>query len=160
MDASPSDDGDWISIKIKDNKKPTLIHKCIFPEYILMLENYQVTVTSTECIRKLSVSMQNFAYSIKGRPIEEVKLDVLKLQMLSRDIGIFTTEVELSPHVSFRSGGFFFKVETRDARIILTKDQQELLLGHLYSIREGARARDEVFMSELENKVNKLNQDS
>ena len=155
VDATPSNDGDWMCIQAND-LKPHYVHKCNLSRAIVDLESRGFNVRAT-ATRKAYVEYS--MYSIMGRPIETVSLDVLDIKVLSRDIDIIIYELNTLFPRKFTDNTEYFKLKSSFSCILFTPEQYIIFLQELKDRREIAIKADATFMNEWKNKVDKLNEE-
>lgn len=155
IDAAPSDDGDWIKVD-SDGIKSHYVHKCNLSNLLLDFQLRKFDIRNTEATRKAYVEFEMSSFHFVGRPVETIKLDVLDIDVLSRDVGItieFMKELSLRKFVD-KTG--YYKLKSSFCCIVLTPDQYSTLLFGLKFIKSNADERDRGFFNIIKNsKTNK-----
>lgn len=157
IDASPSDDGDWILIRT-DTLKPHFVHKCLLPALVADLEG-RSTELNTEHTRLAYIEFAMTSFIFYGTPREVLKLDSLNITILSRDVCLAIDKLASLQPRKFSDGTEYFKLKSSFNCMVLTLAQRDLLLSGILSIRDDADSRYEDFICSLMNKNQISNED-
>ena len=158
IDASPSNDGDWLRIRTNTLKRH-YVHKCLFPKLVADLEARD-GVVGTEPVQEFSVEFRITNFMLVGRPTEVVNIDCVKIQLLSRDIGASIVMMKSLETRHFADGTEYFKFRNSNNCVVLTRAQFFAFLRWLEETYESAEIRDINFVEEWKKKLDKRNEES
>ena len=153
LDASPSDEGDWMLVKSRELKNH-YVHKCLFPQLVADLEGRGYPVLDSTPTRVARYEMPVFIYFM-NRPEEKVKIDVLEITVPSRDVEIAKEILLGLKQRKFHDGTAYYKLKGLNTCIVLTFDQRSGLIFALQSLIDRANKREDEFFNNFMKKEDK-----
>lgn len=144
IDASSTNDCDWFEVSTNTLKKH-FVHKCLLPSLLVDLEvrdGVVVTKATNYCPVEFGRGLM-----LVGRPMENVKIDVLHLCMPSKDIGEALDTARKLEVREFSDGKEYFKFKHSWNCVVFTTAQYTLFVDWLKRVYTDADLKDARFVA-------------